>query len=94
MNVRQELMAVFSEMTDIDEMTQFFEEIFTPKEINDLVLRWQLLKALHEGRTQRRIATEHGISLCKITRGSKVLKKKGSITRRLLDKRRDRGSGG
>ena len=92
MNVRQELVAVFAELTDIDEMEQFFQEIFTPKEISDLALRWQLMKELHQGHTQRRIAAEHNISLCKITRGSKVLKKDESITRRILEERRRSGS--
>jgi len=88
MNVRRELMGIFAELTDIDEMEQFFQEMFTPKEISDLAMRWQLLKELHQGRAQRRIAAEHNISLCKITRGSKVLKKDPSITRRILDRRR------
>jgi TrpR family trp operon transcriptional repressor len=66
-------------------MASFFEEIFTPKELKDLELRWELLKELHAGQTQRSIAARHKISLCKITRGSKVLKKQGSITKRLLD---------
>lgn len=90
MSARRELMAVFAELTDIDEMEQFFQEMFTPKEISDLVLRWQLLKELDQGRTQRRIAAEHNISLCKITRGSKVLKKSDSLTRRILESRRNR----
>jgi TrpR family trp operon transcriptional repressor len=35
--------------------------------------------------TQRKIAEKYGISLCKITRGSKVLKKDGSVALKVLD---------
>lgn len=85
MKTRRELQKVFAEITDYHEMASFFEEIFTPKELKDLELRWELLKELHAGHTQRSIAAKHKLSLCKITRGSKVLKKQGSITKRLLD---------
>jgi Trp operon repressor len=80
-----ELEKVFAEIMDCQEMVTFFEEIFTQKELRDLALRWQLLKELYEGQTQRSIASRYRISLCKITRGSKVLKKKGSTVKKILD---------
>ena len=85
MDGAHELEEIFADITDYQEMIAFFEEIFTPKELRDLTLRWQLLKELHEGQTQRSIASRYRISLCKITRGSKILKKKGSTARRILD---------
>ena len=80
-----ELEKVFTEIMDYQEMVTLFEEIFTQKELRDLTLRWQLLKELYEGQTQRSIASRYRISLCKITRGSKVLKKKGSTVKKILD---------
>jgi TrpR family transcriptional regulator, trp operon repressor len=80
-----ELEKVFAKILDHQEMITLFEEIFTQKELRDLTLRWQLLKELYEGQTQRSIASRYKISLCKITRGSKVLKKKGSAVRMILD---------
>lgn len=74
-------------LTDIDseeDMERLFHEIFTDKERNDIALRWQLMKELHEGQTQRSIAARHNISLCKITRGSKILKNETSLIRQLL----------
>ena len=59
--------------------------MFTPSEIETLTLRWQLCKDLHEGKTQRKIAAAHKISLCKITRGSKLLKAKDSYLKKVLD---------
>jgi len=80
-----ELVGVFCEITDKKEMKAFIEEIMTGKECFDLVLRWKLLKAIYGGEPQRKIAQDYKISLCKITRGSKILKKEDSCVRKILD---------
>jgi TrpR family trp operon transcriptional repressor len=81
----RELIDLFAKTEGRKEMEVLFEEMFTPSEIDTLTLRWQLLKDLYEGKTQRKIAAEHKISLCKITRGSKLLKAKGSYLKQVLD---------
>lgn len=81
----KELITIFTKTNDPRDMEILFQEIFTPAEINTLSLRWQLLKDLYEGKTQRKIAAEHKISLCKITRGSKILKTEGSYLKKVLD---------
>ncbi|MGD9823405.1 Trp family transcriptional regulator [Desulfobacter sp.] len=85
MRIDRELLEVILSIKNMGELEHFFDEIFTPAELSDLSLRWKLLKDLHAGMTQRKIAEKYGISLCKITRGSKVLKKNGSITLKMLD---------
>ena len=87
MPIDNELLNVISSLKDLDEMNRFFEEIFTPAELEDISLRWKLMKDLHKGMTQRNIAKKYGISLCKITRGSKILKAKGSMALKLLEKK-------
>jgi len=82
-----EVAKVFSSIDDTRTMKTLFEEIFTPAEIQDVALRWQLMTMLHRGIPQRQIASELGISLCKITRGAKIIKNQRSATRRLLDER-------
>lgn len=67
------------------EVRALFEEILTPAERQTIALRWKLMRMLRQGVPQRRISEHLGISLCKITRGSRVLKEPGSIMRRLLD---------
>ena len=74
----------FSRIDSAAEMRQFFDEILTASETRTLALRWLLLQRLKAGVPQRTIAADLGISLCKITRGSKVLKDSKSVTRRLL----------
>lgn len=84
MSSSKELAEAFCRIKKSSEMRKFFSEIFTPAEIDDFVLRWRLMNMLLDGTPQRKIATDLGISLCKITRGSKVLRTGNSITERIL----------
>ncbi|MBN2397014.1 MAG: transcriptional regulator [Deltaproteobacteria bacterium] len=84
MGSQDDLIDVFARISDPGEMRSFLEEILTPKEIQDLSLRWKLLQELDKGTTQRSIASRYGISLCKITRGSKILKRDQSVTKKYL----------
>jgi TrpR family trp operon transcriptional repressor len=59
--------------------------ILTRNEIGDLSSRWSLVNLLSCGVSQREIAKRLGISLCKITRGSRELKKKNSALKRFVD---------
>jgi len=59
-------------------------EIFTPRELHDFALRLRLLRMLCDGVSQRKITAALGISLCKITRGSRILKNPGSVVKKLL----------
>ena len=85
----EDLISIFDKTTDPEEMKKLFEEMLTPSERKDLVLRWNLMKDLYRGLPQREIAASYGISLCKITRGSKILKQKDSYCKRLLSDRYD-----
>ncbi|HHT81200.1 MAG: Trp family transcriptional regulator [Sphaerochaeta sp.] len=88
-NNLEDLIKIFARTTDEKLMLKLFEELFTPSEQKDLALRWDLMKDLYRGIPQREIAANHGISLCKITRGSKILKQKGSYCRKILSDRYD-----
>ncbi len=79
-----ELATHLAAIDSADTIRTLFEELLTPSERRDLALRWRLMEQLVEGVTQRRIAANLGVSLCKITRGSSVLKQPGSVCRRLL----------
>ncbi len=84
MGMDRDLIETIRQIEDPDELEQFFIEILTPNEMRDLTLRWKLLKALYNGMTQRKISEKMGISLCKITRGSKILKNKRSVILKML----------
>jgi TrpR family trp operon transcriptional repressor len=59
--------------------------LLTPAETADIAARWALVKALGKKIPQREIAKTLGLSLCKITRGSRELKKPGSAFQTILD---------
>ena len=69
---------------DPKEIRNFFESILTNKELKDIGSRWELVKRLDQGESQRQIAHDLHLSLCKITRGSKELKKKNAVLKRFL----------
>jgi TrpR family transcriptional regulator, trp operon repressor len=81
----EELMEVFCRIRKPEEMRQLFDEIFTSSERHDLALRWELMQLLHKGLPQRDIAAQLGISLCKITRGARILKQPNSMARKMLN---------
>lgn len=63
----------------------FFSCLFTKPELKDITNRWLLVKEIEKGTTQREIAKKFGMSLCKITRGSKELNKPDSAFRKMLE---------
>jgi TrpR family transcriptional regulator, trp operon repressor len=83
-NSSRELIQIIAGISDENEMEGLFSELLTTQELKNLTMRWQILKELYLGESQRAIAARHRISLCKITRGSKILKKKNSITGLLI----------
>ncbi|MEA5027333.1 MAG: Trp family transcriptional regulator [Sphaerochaeta associata] len=85
----EDLIKIFASTTDVKDMQKLLEEMLTPNELKDLLLRWNLMKDLYKGLPQREIAASYGISLCKITRGSKILKQKESYCKKLLSDRYD-----
>ena len=84
---RRELAMILAEESDHDRMDRLLGELFTHAEIRTLVQRWRLLKKLKDGVTQRNIARQLRASLCKITRGSRVLKQPDSIVAEILKDR-------
>lgn len=87
----KELCHIFSS-TDESLVYDFLECLFTPAERRDITNRWLLVKEIEKGTTQREIAKKFGMSLCKITRGSKELSKPDSAFRKILDAQKEQGT--
>jgi TrpR family trp operon transcriptional repressor len=81
----KELCHILKQAEDEKFIYDFFKCLFTPPELKDFANRWLLVKELDKGTTQREIAKKYGMSLCKITRGSRELAKDNSAFRKLLD---------
>jgi TrpR family trp operon transcriptional repressor len=82
-----DLARLFSQAESSTLVEDFLRCLLTPAEIADIAGRWALVKALQQKIPQREIAKDLGVSLCKITRGSRELKKQGSAFLRMLEKR-------
>jgi TrpR family trp operon transcriptional repressor len=80
----RELIDHIAAIKDSETLRRLMDEVLTPSERRDIALRWRLMTLLTEGLPQRQIAKTLGISLCKITRGSSVLKQPQSVSRDLL----------
>jgi len=80
-----ELAQILAKLNSLPEIEAFLSSLLTRRELQDIANRWWLVKLLYMGKSQRFIAAQMGLSLCKITRGSRELKKESSIFRRVLD---------
>lgn len=84
-NALREMCNLLSKNNDSSFIYDFFGCLFTPAELEDFAKRWLLVREIDKGTTQREIAKKFHISLCKITRGSRELKKNDSAFRKLLN---------
>jgi TrpR family trp operon transcriptional repressor len=80
-----QIAGILAKVEDRKLIREFLICILTKYEIKEIAGRWELVKLLYDGMSQRRIADQLGMSLCKITRGSKELKKRGSAFKTILD---------
>lgn len=77
---RQELINLLTQIRDFKLMNKFMEDILTPVEFENITTRWQIIKQLAKGVPQRKIADKLGVSIAKISRGSRELRdKKGGF---------------
>ncbi|GMO12194.1 MAG: hypothetical protein Ta2A_21760 [Treponemataceae bacterium] len=79
-----EICKIFAAETDENVIRDFFAALLTPAELSDVEKRWAIIRAMEQGVSQRKIAEELKISLCKITRGSSELKKRDSAFKKML----------
>jgi TrpR family trp operon transcriptional repressor len=81
-----EIALVLSNENNPIKIEAFIKSILTEKEVSDISNRWEFVRLLDNGMTQRAISKKLRLSLCKITRGSKELKKENSVFKEMLDK--------
>lgn len=81
----REIASALARLENPADIEAFLKAILTPAELREVAGRWQLVEMLHQGHSQRKIADFLGMSLCKITRGSRELKQPGSILKRIFD---------
>jgi len=93
MNNLKEISQILAELDDARSIEDFLLSILTENESKNLASRWEIVKRIDQGISQRKIASDLHLSLCKITRGSRVLKESNSILKKILNKNRSVGKG-
>lgn len=70
----EELYQLFSKIRTKKEAKMLMKDILTPQELESLGERWQLIKLLAKEVPQREVSKKLGISIAKVSRGSRALK--------------------
>jgi len=81
----RDVAAVLAGLSRKKDVRIFMEALLTPPERARIGLRWRLVCLLAAGVPQRVVAKRLGISLCKITRGSRELKFKPAFRKIVAD---------
>ena len=84
-----EIYQILNNLKNEKDISTFLSELLTDSEIETLSKRWRILKLLAKGETQRQISKDLNVSLCKVTRGSRILKNKNAITTKFLIKEKN-----
>lgn len=88
MNNLKEISRILSRLDNARIIEDFLISILTDNEAKNISSRWEIVKRIEQGISQRKIASELHLSLCKITRGSRELKKTNSVLKMILTKYR------
>ena len=84
-----ELSVALANTSDPTLIKDFLRRLLTPAETADIAARWALVKALEQKIPQREIAKTLGLSLCKITRGSREMKNPEQAFQKMLAKSKE-----
>jgi len=80
-----EIAEIMANLNDPQIIEGFLQCILTPTELKKIATRWEIVKMLHQGVSQRKIAEDLHLSLCNITRGSRELKKRNSPLKKVIN---------
>lgn len=72
---REQLLTVLLKIKSKDELENFLEGILTPKELEEIPMRLQIVKMLKSGIPQHEIAEKLRIGIATVTRGSKEIQR-------------------
>lgn len=82
---KRELIEVISKISkDKQLLADFIRDILTPREFENISVRWQIIKRLGKGEHQGAIANDLHLGVATITRGSREMRKKDGGLRRAL----------
>jgi TrpR family transcriptional regulator, trp operon repressor len=82
----RELSVTLADTDDPGLIEEFLRSLLTPYEVWEIATRWALVRLIEQGVSQRNISKQLGLSLCKITRGSRELKKDDSAFAEMIER--------
>lgn len=83
---KQDLLNLVLQVKDRASLNKLLRDLLTPKEYNEIIKRWQIIKQLRRGISQRQISNNLKVSITTVTRGSRVWSDRKSAFRRILKK--------
>jgi len=82
---KKELIEVIYKISrDKELLRDFIKDILTPREFDNIGVRWQIVKRLAKGEHQTAIAEDLHLGVATVTRGSREMRKKEGGFRRAL----------
>lgn len=81
---REVLEVLFKISKDKNLLADFIKDILTPREFDNVGVRWQIVKRLAKGEHHQAIAEDLHLGVATVTRGSREMRKKEGGFRRAL----------
>jgi len=82
---KKEVVEVIAKISkDKQLLADFIKDILTPREFENIGVRWQIVKRLGAGEHQQAIAGDLHLGIATVTRGSREMRKKEGGLRRTL----------
>lgn len=72
-NIKEIIKVIALLSPDTNLLGEFFTDLLTPAEYREITIRWQIVKQLNKGISQRKIAENLGISVATVSRGARVM---------------------
>lgn len=85
---KQEILGIILKIKKKSFLNRFLQDLLTPKEYEETVKRWQIVKQLIKKIPQRAISKNLGVSITTVTRGARVLQDKKSAFCQILRKQK------
>lgn len=73
----REFVEILHSFKSESEMEDFLEAVLTPKELDEIPKRIQIVKLLKKGIPQREVTERLGVGIATVTRGSAAMRTKG-----------------
>ncbi len=84
-NYEKELLRAFMKASKTeDQLKSFLHVMLTPKEYKENIIRFEILSRLNKGETQRSIASDLGIGIATVTRGSHELGRGAKVFKKVI----------